>query len=49
MPDAWREVLGGPGHDGDVEHGFVAAALQLPEDEHVVVLVHQILAGFSPP
>ena len=49
MPDARREVLGGPGHDGDVEHGLVAAALQLAQDEDVVVLVHQMLAGFPPP
>ena len=48
MPDAGREVLGGPGHDGDVEDGLVAAALQLAQDEHVVVLVHQVLARLAP-
>ena len=49
VPHAGRQVLGRPRHDGDVEDGLVAAALQLPQDEHVVVLVHQMLAGFPPP
>ena len=49
MPHAGRQVLGRPRHDGDVEDGLVAAALQLPQDEHVVVLVHQMLARFPPP
>ena len=48
MPDARRQVLGGPRHDGDVEDGLVAAALELAQDEHVVVLVHQVLAGLTP-
>ena len=49
MPHAGRQALGRPRHDGDVEDGLVAAALQLPQDEHVVVLVHQMLARFPPP
>ena len=49
MPDARRQVLGGPRHDGDVEDGLVAAALELAQDEDVVVLVDQMLAGISPP
>ena len=49
VPHAGRQVLGRPWHDGDVEDGLVAAALQLPQDEHVVVLVHQMLARFPSP
>jgi hypothetical protein len=49
MPNAGREILGGPRHHRDIEDWLVTAVFQLAEDEDVVVLVDEVLARHSAP
>ncbi len=39
------QVLGAPRHDGDIEHRVVGVGLQAAQDEDVVVLEDQVVAG----